>query len=125
VLADFTQLVPDRAASIAFDGFDPTLLQVAVTGLSHGQVSQSLVQVTVEMQPQGASGDLAWVPVSTIPLPPTKGPGQTTLWASAITLSAPRGSRPFRLRIEEFEIYPTGTPGQTQNRLVYADVLAV
>ena len=33
VLADYVQLVPERAASIAFDGFDPTLLQLAVTGV--------------------------------------------------------------------------------------------
>ena len=125
VLADFAQLVPGRSASIAFDGFDPTLLELAVTGLTHNQLSQSLVQVTVEMQPKGAPPDSAWVPAFTVSLPATKGPGATTLWTSAITLPAPRTSQPFRLRIEEFEIYQTGTAGQTQNRLVYADVLGL
>ena len=123
MLADFAQLVPGRSASIAFDGFDPALLQLAITGLTHNQTSQSLVQVTVEMQPHGLPGDLAWIPVSTIPLTPAKGPGGISLWTQAIVLPAPRGSRPFRLRIEEFEIYQTGSPGQTQNRLVYADIL--
>jgi hypothetical protein len=120
VLADFVQLVPDRAASVAFDGFDPTLLRLAVTGR---QTVLSPLQVTVETQPKSAAGGAAWVPVSTRALPPIAGPGATTLWSSPITLPAPRGSRPFRLRIEEFEIYQTRTAGQTQNRLVYADVL--
>jgi len=75
------------------------------------------------MQPHGAPPDAAWVPMATLPLTPTKGPGGITLWTQAITLPAPRGSRPFRLRIEEFEIFPTGVPNQTQKRLVYADTL--
>jgi hypothetical protein len=79
--------------------------------------------VTVEAQPAGSGGDLAWAPVSTTALSATKGPGGITLWTAAITLPDAHGSRPFRLRIEEFEIYQTGTPGQSQNRLVYADVL--
>jgi hypothetical protein len=123
VLADYVQLVPDRAASIAFDGFDPTLLQLAVTGVLFANTAQSLLQVTVEAQAKNATGDAAWVPLSTQTLTPIKGPGATTLWTSPITLPAPRGTRAFRLRLEEFEIYQTGTAGQSQQRLVYADVL--
>jgi len=125
VLADFAQLVPNRSASIAFDSFDPTQLNLAVAGLTFNQNPQPLVQATLEAQPEGSSGDLAWVPVSANVLTATKGPGGITLWTAAITLPGPRRSRPFRLRIEEFEIYQTGTAGQTQNRLVYADVLAL
>jgi hypothetical protein len=129
VLADYVQLVPDRAASIAFDGFDPTLLQLAVTGVvfgnivQSGNVVQSLMQVTVETQVKTSASDAAWVALSTQALAPIKGPGATTLWTSSITLPAPRSSRPFRLRLEEFEIYQTGTSGLSQKRLVYADVL--
>jgi hypothetical protein len=125
VLADFAQLVPDRSASIAFDSFDPTLVNLAVAGLTFNQTPQPLVQVTLEAQPAGSIGDLAWVPVSTSVITATQGPGGITLWTAAIALPAPRGSRPFRLRIEEFEIYQTGTQGQTQNRLVYGDVLSL
>ena len=124
VLADFAQLVPGRSASIAFDGYDPTLLHVAITGLLHRATGQSAMQITVETQPPGA-GNLAWTPVSIVALTPAPGPGATTLWTSPITLPHARGSRPFRLRIEEFEIYPTGTGNETQNRLVYADVLVL
>ncbi|WMT73650.1 hypothetical protein [Bradyrhizobium sp. Ash2021] len=123
VLADYVQLVPDRAASIAFDGFDPTLLQLAVTGVLFANTAQSLLQVTVEAQAKNATGDAAWVPLSTQTLTPIKGPGATTLWTSPIILPAQRGTRAFRLRLEEFEIYQTGTAGQSQQRLVYADVL--
>jgi len=123
VLADYVQLVPERAASIAFDGFDPTLLQLAVTGVLFANTAQSLLRVTLEAQARNATGDAAWVPLSTQTLTPIKGPGATTLWTSPITLPAPRGTRAFRLRLEEFEIYQTGTAGQSQQRLVYADVL--
>jgi hypothetical protein len=123
VLADFAQLVPNRSASIAFDGFDPTLFTLAVVGLTFNQAPQPLVQATIEAQPAGSSGDLAWVPVKTTVLSATKGPGGITLWTASMTLPAARGSRPFRLRIEEFETYQTSPQGPAQNRLVYADVL--
>ena len=82
-----------------------------------------MLQVTVEAQARNATGDAAWVPLSTQTLTPIRGPGATTLWTSPITLPAPCGARPFRLRLEEFEIYQTGAAGQSQQRLVYADVL--
>jgi hypothetical protein len=125
VLADFAQLLPDRSASIAFDSFDKTLLQVAIAGVIHRAAGQSLMQVTIEEQPPGGVGDVAWVPRSTTTLLPVPGPGETTLWSAPLRLPAERGVRPFRLRIEEFEVYQTGTGNQTQNRLVYADVLPI
>jgi hypothetical protein len=49
------------------------------------------------------------------------------LWTAPLTLPAPRGSRPMRLVIEEYETYATdqqwGPP--VQNRLVYADILNI
>jgi hypothetical protein len=46
------------------------------------------------------------------------------LWTASLTLPAPRGSRPFRLLIEEFETYPVDVGGgKTQTRLVYADTM--
>jgi hypothetical protein len=49
------------------------------------------------------------------------------LWTAPLTLPAPRGSRPMRLVIEEYETYATdqrsGAP--VQNRLVYADILNI
>ena len=59
---------------------------------------------TLQMQPAGG-GDLAWTPVSVIALVPHTFAGPDTLWTAQFALPAPRGSRPFRLLIEEFEIF--------------------
>jgi hypothetical protein len=102
------------------DAFNPELLQIAITGLTYSGPGQAIMQVTLETQHMGASGDLAWAPVFNISLTPHKDAGKTTLWTASIMLPSPRGSRPFRLLIEEFERFATGTPGQNQTRLVYA-----
>jgi hypothetical protein len=65
----------------------------------------------------------AWVPVSVIALVPHTFAGPDTLWTAQFALPAPRGSRPFRLLIEEFEIFTRDVPGSEQERLVYADIL--
>jgi hypothetical protein len=122
VLADFIQLLPDRAASITFDPIDPTSVQLAVNGLSYSGPSTASMRATLEMQPVG-SGDLAWTPVSSIPLIAHTFGGPDTLWTAHITLPAARGSRPFRLVIEEFELFTRDTQGSQQSRLVYADIL--
>jgi hypothetical protein len=122
VLADFIQLVPDRAASITFDPIDPTSVQLAVNGLTYTGPGVATMTATLEMQPPGG-GDLAWTPVTSIPLTPRTFGGPDTLWTAQITLPAPRGSRPFRLVIEEFEVYTRDVQGSQQQRLVYADIL--
>jgi hypothetical protein len=123
VLADFAQLLPDRAASITFDPLDPTALELAVTGLTYQGPGTASMTVTVQMQPAGGGGDLAWVPMPSVALQPSTFGGPDTLWTAAITLPAPRGSRPFRLLIEEFETFATDVAGDQQTRLVYADIL--
>jgi hypothetical protein len=62
-------------------------------------------------------------PVASIPLTAHTFGGPDTLWTAQITLPAARGSRPFRLVIEEFEIFTQDVAGSQQLRLVYADVL--
>ena len=56
VLADFIQLLPDRAASITFDPIDPTAVQLAVNGLTYTGPGAASMIATIEMQPPG-SGD--------------------------------------------------------------------
>jgi hypothetical protein len=46
-----------------------------------------------------------------------------TLWTALITLPAARGSRPFRIVVQEFETYARDVTGSQQQRLVYADIL--
>jgi hypothetical protein len=126
VLADFAQLLPGRSASITFDGLDPTVLNLAVTGLTFAAPSAASMVVTVQEQVPG-SGALAWIPASITRLEPVKPLlGKDALWAAQIQLPAARGSRPMRLLIQEYEIYATDEPeGRPQPRLVYADVLSL
>jgi hypothetical protein len=57
---------------------------------------------------------------------PDNSSGLNTLWTAPITLPEARGTRPFRLLIEEFESFPTDFAGTNQQRrLVYADILAI
>ena len=122
VLADFIQLLPDRAASITFDPIDPTAVQLAVNGLTYTGPGAASMIATIEMQPPG-SGARAWIPVSSISMTPHIFGGPDTLWTAQITLPAARGSRPFRIVVQEFEIYTRDVQGSQQQRLVYADIL--
>jgi hypothetical protein len=122
VLVDFTQLMPDRSASITFDPIDTTSVQLAVNGLTYTGPTAAIMIAIVQTQPIGG-GDLAWVPVAETPLTPHTFGGPNTLWTAQITLPAPRGSRPFRLLIQEFEVFTKDVPGSEQQRLVYADIL--
>jgi hypothetical protein len=122
VLADFAQLMPNRSASVTFDPIDPTSVQLAVNGLTYHGPGTAAMTATLQMQPIGG-GDLAWVPVSVIPLAAHTFGGPDTLWTAQITLPAARGSRLFRLLIEEFETFIRDVPGSQQQRPVYADIL--
>jgi hypothetical protein len=122
VLVDFAQLMPDRSASITFDPIDTTSVQLAVNGLTYTGPTAAIMIAIVQTQPIGG-GDLAWVPVAETPLTPHTFGGPNTLWTAQITLPAPRGSRPFRLLIQEFEVFTKDVPGSEQQRLVYADIL--
>jgi len=122
VLADFAQLMPDRTASITFDPVDPTSIQLAVNGLTYSGPGAAAMTATLQTQPIGG-GDLAWVSLSTISLTSHTFGGPDTLWTAQITLPAPRGTRPFRLLIKEFETFTKDIAGSQQQRLVYADIL--
>ena len=122
VLADFIQLLPDRSASITFDPIDTVSLRLAINGLTHSGPGTAEMIATLQTQP-GTGGDVAWVPVSVIALTPHVFGGPDTLWTAQVTLPFPRGTRPFRLVIEEFEVFVRDLPGSVQRRLVYADVL--
>jgi hypothetical protein len=122
ILAEFIQLLPGRSASITFDPVDTTSLLLAVTGITFIAPGASIMVATVQTQPAGA-GDRAWIPVEAVRMNPDQTVGAATIWTAQITLPAPRGSRPFRILIEEFELYQTGGEPREQTRLVYADKL--
>src|SRR5260221_10902739 len=125
VLADFIQLLPDRSASITFDPIDTTSVLLAVDGLTYNGPQQAEMIATRQTQLLGG-GDLAWVSVSATALVPDNSAGLNTLWTAQITLPESRGTRPFRLLVEEFETFFTDfeRTGQ-QRRLVYADILSI
>jgi hypothetical protein len=123
VLAEFAQLMPNRSASMTLDPVDLTKLDLAISGLTYSGPGSVTMRVTLQTQPLGATGDLAWVPLHTIPLTAVHASGAATLWTAPIQLPAARGTRPFRLLIEEFETYSTDVGGPEQTRLVYADYL--
>jgi hypothetical protein len=124
VLADFIQLLPDRSASITFDPIDTTSLELAITGKTYRGPGAVSVTATLETQPPGG-GDQSWVPLQSTALSATLWLGPATLWTAQITLPSPRGSRPFRLLVEEFETFATDASGAQQKRLVYADILTI
>jgi hypothetical protein len=122
VLAEFIQLLPGRSATITFDPIDTTSLLLAVTGITFDAPGATVMIATVQTQPAGV-GDRAWVPIDAVRMSADQTVGSDTIWTAPITLRAPRGSRPFRILIEEFEIYRTGDGAQEQLRLIYADTL--
>ena len=122
VLVDFAQLMPDRSASITFDPIDTTSLQLAVNGLTYAGPNTAIMIAILQTQPVG-SGDLAWVPIAEFQMTAHTFGGPDTLWTAEVTLPEPRGSRAFRLLIQEFEIFTKDFPGSEQPRLVYADIL--
>jgi hypothetical protein len=122
VLADFIQLLPDRSASITFDSIDTTSLRLAVNGLTHSGPGAAEMTATLQTQPV-TGGDGTWVPLLEIALTPHVFGGPDTLWTAQITLPSPRGTRPFRLLIQEHEVFQRDVPGSQQRRLVYGDIL--
>lgn len=142
VLADFIQLAPDRNAVVAFDPSDRRLLKVSVSGVGYtGSAAGKFgeMEVSVEVQRDDvADEDLGWTPVEkgTFQLqasPPLAG-GTGLVWSGPVTLPGPRGEKPYRLLLKEYERFiadgtaasPTPTIAalpNTQRRLVYAEVL--
>jgi hypothetical protein len=123
ILAEFIQLLPGRTASITFDPIDTASLLLAITGITFDAPGTAVMVATVQTQSLGGEGDQAWIPVEVFRMQPDQTVRADTLWTAQITLPAPRGSRPFRILIEEFEVYQTGGDPKEQTRLVYADEL--
>jgi hypothetical protein len=123
VLAEFIQLLPGRAASMTFDPIDTVSLLLAINGITFDAPGATTMLATVQTQPLGGEMSRAWIPVEVFRMQPDQPVGSDTLWTAQITLPSPRGSRPFRILIEEFEVYQTLGEPKDQTRLVYADEL--
>jgi hypothetical protein len=132
VQADFVQIAPNRLATLTFPS--PTEVRVTVAGVGYvtGPV-QGLgpVTATVEEEIPGVTDpDLKWVAVakSTVTLVPKMATGEEVTWTAVLLLPAIRGSRPFRIRIEEAELYvgPGGTLAPVYvPRVTYIETLQI
>jgi hypothetical protein len=132
VQADFVQIAPNRVATLTFPSATTVHVTVTGYGYSEGQVEDfgDEVAVTVEEEIHGVTDpDLRWTAVSSPVLLTSTFIGAEELsWTGKVTLPAARGSRPFRIRIEEREIYvgPGGTfaPNYVP-RVTYLDTLEI
>jgi hypothetical protein len=145
VQADFAQLAPGRLATVT--PVNARTMNVVVGGVGYigsaTRAQPSTMQVLVQTRPQGSTDEFTWHTVadSTAVLNASRVVGQagTWSWQGSVTLPADRGSLPFRLVLQEFEVFEAdadspewrdvpGTNGAAAvvdihtDRLVYADV---
>jgi len=142
-LADFAQLAPDRQASITIDPDLPTQMAVSLCGPGYTASGvgkgTSEVEVSIETRRTDVPEEVGWIPVpnGTFPLAVTKVRDSEIIWSGPVTLPEPRGSKPFRLVIKEYERFAADAGGSvflaaaavgrgsTVRRLVYASVLEI
>jgi hypothetical protein len=131
VLADFSQLVPDRTASVVTNPKDPNQVLVTVAGVpgTAGSKRNSKVEVEVEEANPAVGGELGWTPVQNSR--PTLLPRvNAQQWTGPVVLPVPSGKQ-YRIVIKEYEIFnipkeADSSPGPRKDeRLVYADALPV
>lgn len=144
VLADFSQLTPERSAVVTADPHHPLTLLVTVSGVAPRGPRPSVpieprperpTEVRVRVQRQtGVAGDLGWedVPatvakVTRLPKHPAYAQPDLGFWAGAVTFAAPMPAGTFRLLIEEFEYVSANyvEHGHAPRRLIYAETFPV
>ncbi len=143
VTADFIQLTPDRLAWIAVAPDDPALVKVSVSGPStwyeKGSSTPTVMIVRPEMQHPGDEDGDIWLPVE--PgwqfMSRTQITTAVTVWSGLVRLPASRGTRRFRLVVEEYEVMRSdpqsdsalgllfNSRSRTGARLVYADTIEI
>jgi len=125
-LADLVQLAPDRSATFQYSA-NSNQVVVTVTGPGFNGAplgDYNDLQVVVEQQQPGITGDLAWVPVPNGVYQLSGGGGNPTTWQGTISLPQPPGNGSFRLIVKGSERYyhTDDSSGQklVVHRLVYA-----
>jgi len=132
VQADFVQITPNRTLSLAPIAGSNSL-HVTLAGITYSASSalptaqNSLVEVSLETQPNGSSEDAGWSPVGNsqqllkfIQNPPN------AIWQGQVNLPAVRGSQQFRLVIKEYErLMADANSDIPATRLVYADAVVI
>lgn len=139
VMADFAQLAPERLATVNCP--NATTANVVVTGVDYVGSARfsgsSRMEVSVDTADTALSGELKWRPEPTPAVVLTaRRPADNSMrwtWQGQVPLPYPRGSRPMRLVLREYEVFEADAPPQplvatalavpsaTVSRLVYAD----
>ena len=132
VQADFVQIAPDRLATLTFPSANKVRVTVTGPGYITGPVEGiGPMTATVEVEIPGVTDpDLRWtaVPKSTVTLLAKIATGDEVTWTGEVTLPEHAGTRPFRIRIEEAELYVgpgAGLAPQYEPRVTYIETLQI
>lgn len=134
-VADVVQVAPDRTATLTFPTTTTVNVSVAGVGAAAGTpigVPPNAMTATVQEQQAGVTDpDLQWVDVAgtEVTLAASESAGYAMVWSGTVTLPAPRGSQPMRIRLTELEHHLYAPPGTTTptytSRIVYLDTLEI
>lgn len=143
-LADFIQLTPERLAWVTSLPNEPYLVEVSVSGPSAWKNSTNncanVMAARLEtLHPEDTEGK-TWLPVTPgwQAMVRTQNTAAVTVWSGLVNLPAPRGSRRFRVVIQEYEIWGAAEAeldsdkllaviigARKTGRLVYSDTIEV
>jgi hypothetical protein len=121
VLADFAQLVNDRALNISFRNDNQTF-DISVSGCGTADSNNHYVEVTIEIYDPNKPEKFGWVPVKTHGLAPKLLNSKTLFWkwsARGLKLLKPRSEKRFRLVVREYERFKADVYLFSLNREVY------
>jgi len=121
VLADFAQLVNDRALNISFLNDNQTF-DISVSGGGTADSNNHYVEVTIEIYDPNKPEKFGWVPVKTHGLAPKLLNSKTLFWkwsARRLKLLKPRSEKRFRLVVREYERFKADVYLFSLNRDVY------
>jgi hypothetical protein len=134
VTADFTQVAPERVATVVRNAATPTVVSVSVSGRTYLATSAgpgpASVRVSPEIRDPNVPGDLGWVPAPAV-APVTlnaKPSGDDQVWSGNVTLPSQPQPGQQRLVLEEFERVSASANGDgvgTASRVVYTDVITL
>jgi hypothetical protein len=125
VLTDFAQAAPDRKLEIQFKS--KTQIDLTVTGYAHDDHGPNRMDVTLEEHDPATPGDLGWKAVAgkreKLRSYATATPYLWRWWEGDLALPGPRGSKPYRLVVREYERYRADPPDRWAERVVYVDTV--
>ena len=124
VLADYSQLIPERAISVTRDTQNSQQLNVSLAG-TMGEAAPlrgTQVEALIEQADTQRSGEPSWMPVSPAAQILNRADGER--WAGTLTMPADQAGTQRRVVIREYEVFQIaegGTLRQQERRLVYVD----